>query len=244
MKKLHQIIAIEKGHKTQTLADITEVYKTFQKPGLFNGFTKMYSPVDEDGLQLPPEQQRVQYHAEALLSSVAEKMSDLINTSATKDWANTQAKADVVVDGKTLLEGVPATFLLYLEKQLDNIKAEISKLPELDPSYDWSRDENIGVWKATPVKSHRTQKVHRPIVKYDATEHHPAQTELITEDQIVGYWTTTRLSGAIQTPRKELLKKRVRKLIDAVKQARAQANEQPVEQKEVAKAVFDYLLGE
>lgn len=242
--KLHQVIAIEKGNKQQALKELTKIYHVFQQQKLFNGFVKQYEPTNEDGLRLPPERARVQFHAEALLSSIAETMTAMINLTASKDWANTIAKADVVVDDQTLIKNAPATLLLFLEKQLSDLKDEVDKIPELDPAFDWDRDKNTGVWKSKPVQSHRTQKVHTPIVKYDATEHHPAQTEMITEDQIVGHWQTVRLSGAIQAPRKEILRKRVRKLMDAVKMARAKANEAEADKREVAKPIFDYLLAE
>jgi hypothetical protein len=244
MTKLHQVIAIEKGNKQQAYKDITAVYQTFQKPKLFNGFVKKYEPTDEEGLRLPDDRQRVQFQAEALLANVAETMTSMIDLAAQKDWANTVASADVVVDGETLIKDAPATLLLFLEKQLSDLKDEVEKLPELDPAHDWERDENTGVWKSKPVKSHRTNKVQRPIVLYEATKEHAAQTQLITEDQIVGHWTTVRLSGAIQSPRKEKLRKRVRKLMDAVKMARAKANECEAEKKDVAKPIFDYLLKE
>ena len=242
--KLHQVIAIEKGNKQQALKELTKIYHTFQQSKLFNGFTKQYEPTNEEGIRLPPERARVQFHAEALLSNIAETMTGMINLTASKDWANTIAKADVVVDDQTLIKDAPATLLLFLEKQLSDLKDEVDKIPELDPAFDWDRDENTGVWKSKPVQSHRTQKVHTPIVKYDATEHHPAQTEMITEDQIVGHWQTVRLSGAIQAPRKALLRKRVRKLMDACKMARAKANEAEAAKREVAKPIFDYLLAE
>jgi hypothetical protein len=242
--KLHQVIAIEKSNKKQSLDDITEVYKTFQKPKLFSGFVKQYTPTNEEGLHIPDERQRVQFHVEPLLARVAETMTAMIDLTARKDWANTNAAADVVVDGETLISDAPATFLLFLEKQLKDLKDQVEKIPELDPAHDWEHDKNTGVWKSKPVSSHRTQKVHTPIVKYDATPEHPAQTEMIIEDQIVGHWKTTRLSGAIQSPRKALLKKRVRKLMDAVKMARAKANECEAEKCEAAKPLFDYLLAE
>lgn len=242
--KLHQVIAIEKGNKAQALKDITAAYQTFQKPALFSGFVKQYEPTHEEGLRHPEKRQRVQYRAEALLATVAETMTAMVDMAASKDWANTIAKADVVVDDVILLKDAPATFLLFMEKVLKDLKDELEKIPELDQANDWNRDENTGVWKSQPVQSHSTQKVHRAIVKYDATEHHPAQTELITEDQIVGYWTTVKLSGAIQSPRKALLRKRAGKLMDAVKMARAKANEAVAEKRAVAKPLFDYLLAE
>ena len=45
-----------------------------------------------------------------------------------------------------------------------------------------------------------------------ATEEHPAQTQLITDDQIVGYVTTVKRSGAIPRELKRNLLRRIEKL--------------------------------
>ncbi len=244
MTKLNQIIAIEKGTKQQAQKELTAIYHTLQKPNLFGGFTKTYEPKDEEGDRFPDESQRIQYHAEDLLARIAEQMTDLFDVTAAKDWGNTAARADVVIDGETILEGVPATYLLFLEKQFNDLKSEIEKLPELDPAHDWTMDENAGVFKSAAVKSGKTRKVAKPIVLYDATPEHPAQTQLIQIDETVGYWTTVRMSGAIRTPRKAQLRQRIRKLIDAVKFAREEANMTVIEKHDIAKPIFEYLLAE
>jgi len=240
--KLNQVIAIEKGTKNHALSGITTIYHTFQKPALFEGFAKTYRPIDEEGQRFPDETKRVQMRADALLDQVATALSELMNVTAAKDWGNTTAKSDVVVDGEVLLHDVPATFLLFLEKQLSNMQAEISRLPELDPAHAWQHDDNTGLWRSSPVESTRPKKVHKVIVLHPPTKEHPAQTQLVQEDQVVGHWTTVQLSGAIQTPRKEKLMQRIRKLIDAVKMAREAANETVVEKREVAEPIFRYLL--
>ena len=48
---------------------------------------------------------------------------------ATQDFANCQAKANVVVDGQTILKEVPVTHLLFLEKQLVDLRTFIDGLP-------------------------------------------------------------------------------------------------------------------
>jgi hypothetical protein len=59
--KLNQIIAIEKGIKSRVSSELTKLYKTVQKPDLFNGFSKIYQKKDEESEDLPPEQKRVQF---------------------------------------------------------------------------------------------------------------------------------------------------------------------------------------
>lgn len=244
MPKQNQIVAIEKGVKTQNYALKSQVYKAFQQAQLFNGLTRTYQKNDDDGEDFPPESKRVQRNAAADLNTLAESCKELFDITATKDWGNTQAKADVVVDEVVILSGVPATYLLFLEKQLNDMKDELNKLPTLDPSFDWYLDGDSGLYKSAPVQTTKTKKVPEVIVKYEATVEHPAQTELIPVDKVVGTWTSTALSGALPLTRKQSLQRRITKLIQAVKFARETANETPVLRIEAGAAVFDYLLAE
>ena len=85
--------------------------------------------------------------------------------------------------------------------------------------------------------------MQKPIVLYDATEFHPAQTQLVTQDETVGHWHTVKHSGAVPAPRRKLLLERAEKLLQAVKFAREQANNSDVEQKKIGSKVMNYLLG-
>jgi hypothetical protein len=169
-------------------------------------------------------------------------MTELFDVTATKDWANCSAKADIVVDGRVLVEGAPAPFLLFLEKQLADLSTFVGKMVELDPASDWNVDPTSGLFKTEPSATQRTKKVQRPIVLYDATEHHPAQTQLITEDVVVGQWVTVKFSGALPAPRKKALLARIEKLAHAVKFAREQANASDVVERKVGNTVLDYLF--
>src|SRR5215472_1153711 len=108
MAKLNQIIAVEKGVKSQSFQELTEAHQALQKPTLLAGIARTYRPKDEEGEQLPPESTRVQLKAEAVIAQTTESLTRLFDITATKDWANCKAKADVVVDGQTLLSAVPA----------------------------------------------------------------------------------------------------------------------------------------
>lgn len=241
--KLNQILAIEKGVKTRVYGEFTDLHKATQKPALMNGFHKTYQPRQEGGETYPPERQRVQYNHTDVIKRVARILGELFDITATKDFANCSARADVIVDGEPLLKGVPATYLLFLEKQLSDLQTFFAKMIELDASEDWQQDPSSGLHKTEPTRTQRTQKVQRPIVLYDATEHHPAQTQLITEDVVVGSWNTVKFSGAIPTPQKKEIVERIEKLTKAVKFAREEANTQEVERKHLGKEVFDYLFG-
>ena len=243
MAKLNQIIAIEKGIKARAYSEISELHKAIQKPELFNGFSKTYQKKDEDGEDLPPEKKRVQFVATEVLRSVERSSTELMDVTARKDWTNCVAVADVVIDGKTLIHGAPVSYLLFLEKQLTDLRTFAANLPILDESDNWTKDVNSGLYKADETKTHRTKKVQKPIVLYNATPEHPAQTQMITEDVIAGFWTQVKQSGAMPKPERQALGERIEKLLRAVKEARETANiHDESETPNVGAAIFGYLL--
>ncbi|MBW1784902.1 MAG: hypothetical protein JRL30_29685 [Deltaproteobacteria bacterium] len=242
MTKLNQVLAIEKGVKARTTSAITKLYHQVQKSELLGGLAKTYQPIDEDGQQYPPERKKVQVRAEDVLKDTSRVLSELFNTVAQKDWANCDAKASVVVDGKELVKDAPVTYLLFLEKQLTDLRTITSKIPSLDGSEDWNYDSATGMYKTSPVQTTRTEKVKRAIVLYAATPEHPAQTQLISEDIVAGYWTTTKQSGALTADRKVELLERIEKLLEAVKFAREAGNNSDAPRVTIADAIFGYLL--
>lgn len=242
--KLHQIIAIEKDVKSRVVSFLTEAYHTLQKPALFDGFTKVYEKTDEDGEDLPDEKKLVNYQVEEMLQSIAEQCTEFFDTVARKDKANCSALADVEVDGEVLLERIPSTHLIFLEKQLKDLRTVIDNLPTLDPAVSWALDAGSGLYKSDEQRTAKKTKIQEPIVLYKATTEHPAQTQLITKDKTVGYWNTVKQSGAVTPKRKKLLQKRVQELIKAIKFAREKANETEAPKVNVGQSIFDYLLKE
>ncbi len=240
--KLNQIIAIEKGTKSRSLQELTEAHHALQKPALLSGISRTYRPKDEEGEQLPSESTKVQIKAEDIIRDTVESLTRLFNVVATKDWANCKAKADVVVDGKKLLSNVPATYLLFLEKQLVDLHTFIKKLPVLDASETWTFDPSADCWATEPVQTVKTKKVPRNHVKAEATDKHPAQVEVYYEDITVGYWRTVKFSGALPARRVNELLARVEKLQEAVKFAREEANNMEVEDIKTGAAIFNYLF--
>jgi hypothetical protein len=241
--KLNQIIAVEKGVKSKAHQDLTAAHHGLQKPALLAGISRTYQPKDEEGEQLPPESTRVQVKAEDVLRETAKTLTRLFDVTATKDWANCTARADVTVDGRVLVSEVPVAYLLFLEKQLTDINTFVRKLPVLDASESWTQDPSTDAWKTESVRTLRTKKVPRNHVKAEATEKHPAQVEVYYEDIPVGYWTTVKFSGALPARRVNELLERVEKLQQAVKFAREEANGSDVTDQRVGDAVFGYLFG-
>lgn len=244
MAKLNQIIAIEKGVKARAYSELTELNKALQKPELFNGFSKTYQKRDEDDADLPAEKKRVQYDVADVLRSVERLMTDYMDTTARKDYTNCVAAADVVMDGNVLIAAAPVSFLLFMEKQLTDLRTLASSIPVLDEGESWAKDPNSGYYTSAPVSTHRTKKVQKPVVLYPATVEHPAQTAMVTEDIIAGFWTQVKQSGAMPKPERQKLSERIERLIRAVKEAREAANNHDeILTESVGASIFSFLFG-
>lgn len=207
------------------------------------GHTRNYVPTVEDEAALPPEQQIVQMTYQTALEEAEKAWRELWDITATKDFGNCFARADVVIGGEVIISAVPATFLLSMEKQLGDVQSFVEKLVELDPSEVWSYDDNTGLSKTEATQAHRTRKVQQVLTLSAATEQHPAQAQIISVDQVVGHWNTTKFSGAIARTKKRELAARVETLLRAVKQARARANMTPVVKQKVGAALLAYVFG-
>lgn len=244
MPRLNQIIAVEKGVKSRSFAELTEAHHALQKPTLLAGISRTYRPKDEEGERLPPESTKVQVKTEDVIRKTVASLTRLFDVTATKDWANVTARADVVVDGRTILVDVPVTYLLFLEKQLVDLHTFVRKLPVLDPAESWGFDNSADCWATEPVETVRTKKIPRNHVKAEATEKHPAQVEVYYEDVPVGYWRTVKFSGAVAATRVNELLERVEKLQQAVKFAREEANSTEVTDVRAGEKVLGYLFGQ
>ena len=245
MAKLNQIIAIEKGIKSRVYSEVGELHKALKKGELFNGLVKEYKAKNDEDEVLPSERKRVTYTVDGILQTLERLTVELFDVTARKDWTNQTAFSDVIVDGKVLLPLAPVSYLLFLEKQLTDLRTIADGIPLLDEAEDWKRDENSSLFKTEPTATHRTRKIAKPIVLYPATPEHPAQTQMVTEDVIAGYWHTTKHSGAWPKPKRAALIERIDKLLRAAKEAREAANnlaEAP--SPPVGALVFGYLMGD
>lgn len=243
MTLLNQIIAVEKGVKTKSEREFTKIHHEITKVNLLSGLDRKYSPKDDEGDHLPPESTLVQLTVPSALATAEQALTRLFDVTATKEYANATAKADVKIDGKVLIADVPVTYLLFLEKQLTHLHTFVSKLPTLDPSEKWTPSTSAtGTFETEGAQSTKSKKVPRNHVKAPATDKHPAQVELFHEDVIVGTWTTKKFSGAITADRHAELVSRVEKLQEAVKYAREDANSAEVKDVAPGKAVFGYLF--
>lgn len=243
MAKLNQIIAVANGKKTQCQKAVTEVYHKLQKAALLTGIARTYRPKEDDGDRLPAESKHVQYRVGDAVAEATAAWADLFDVLATQEFANCDARSDVVVDGKTIAAAVPVTYLLFLEKQLVDIGTLVEKLPTLDPGEQWEFSDAQNCWATKPSETTRTKKIPRNHVLAEATKEHPAQVQVYNEDVLAGYWTTINFSGAIPEREKAGMLAKVRKLQEALKFAREQANAIDVTTQKVGQPIFAYLFG-
>ncbi len=167
-----------------------------------------------------------------------------LDATAQKEKTNQYAKADVTVNGTTLLSEIPATLLLTLEKELVSYRNIYSAIPTLQPGVKWIEAEDLGpgIFKTDKVEIRaKTEKLrlHKEISK--ATEKHKAQIDQWTEDRPVGQYETTNVCGMITPARKSVLLGRIDELIRAVKKARTRANKELVVDIHIGKSIFDFI---
>ena len=208
MPKLNQIVAIEKGEKTAVNKETAPLFHDAKNAAKFAGLTKTYEPLEEDGPVYPGESVPVQRTVVDLLDAFAKPSTRLLDVIATKEMANTEAFADVVVDGQTIVERAPVSFLLQLEKYLQQeVRGLVVSLPTLDTAQSWEPSESgeRGVSETPVTQRHKNKKITRPMVLAPATDKHPAQVQLVNEDILEGYWNEKRFSGAISGQRKQEL---------------------------------------
>ena len=241
MAKLNQILATERHIKTTAENEFTRIFHDIQKTDLLIGQARTYRPKDEGGEKHPDETKRVQLRAEDALARVKENLTKLLDATGAKDTTNCHARADVKVAGTVLLKDVPATHLLWLDKRLTDLLTLARKLPILDASESWHRDEAQGLWSTKPVESVKTKKITRPMVLVQATKEHPAQVKEVSEDVVAGYWSTTKYSGALPRDRVETLISRIEEVQQAVRYARQEANSVPVVELK-SSPILDYIF--
>lgn len=243
MTRLNQIIAVEKGIKNVVNREVTDAYHLLQKNALLTGISRVYTPKDDEGDALPAEYTKVQANALDIIKQAQNSLTKLFDVTATKDWANLKATADIVIDGKALITGVPVTYLLFLEKQLTDMHTVFKKLPVLDGSETWAYNESQACYASTPTQTIKTKKIMKAFEKAPATDKHPAQVDTFTEDVLVGTWNTTKLSGALPATVVSELVAKVEKLQAAVKFARETANSIEVTEQKVGEPIYKYLFG-
>lgn len=240
---LSQMLGVEKKVKQTANKRLGGLQRDLGRVPQMQGLSRTYRPLNEDDPErLPSEGVRVQVKAEDIIAQVAETMTDLFDVVLTREAGNAVAHADITVGDVVVARQVPVTYLLFLDKQLDDLATILRGVPTHDPSEEWTFDASTGVYRTPERETHRAKKVPFPFVKAPATDKHPAQVETQFEDKVVGMWTKIQYSGALPSERVHTLLRRVEALQRAVKLARERANSTEIPQQKIGDEVFSYLL--
>jgi hypothetical protein len=241
--KLHELLAIEQDRKHKANQAIGEAVNTFTKKDTsFDGMIKHYVAMEEDSEQIPDETKELVSTVKDKLSSSIESIVAGIDAHLTKEETNASntAKAELKV-GNTDFGTWSATSLLALEGHLTKIKEMYQSIPTLDSTRKWDFDNQKGMYRTEEEVKFRSIKRPKVIVKYEATKEHPAQTELLYLDFQVGKYETVYFSGKITPTQKATLIKRIDDMLEAIKVARAKANNVEVQDIKVGQKIFDFI---
>ncbi len=139
MPKLHELLAVEPDLEGTSKKVVAEARKTFDKPPIFFGFTRKWVmfAADEQDQAPPDEHQHMTTTVADKLGYVSDHLARYYDAVLSKETANQHATADLVVDGVTLLQGAPATFLLGLENKLKSLRGMYEAIPTLPVGVEW-----------------------------------------------------------------------------------------------------------
>lgn len=247
MARAHHLLAVWDGIKTKLWSVMTEAYKNlFPKVGEFTGFERTFHPLmetlnDRPVAAIPPESKKTVRTVAKVIEGLREPFIKAVNTAHSLEQANSAAKENIVVDDVVLAEDVPVNQLLWLKKVMDELETLAETIPTLSADQDWTYFDN-GLFVAPTKQSFRTAKVLRSHVKYEATEHHPAQVDSYTEDVPTHAVSTRDFSGACRADDKAEVLDRIAKLKAAILYARENANNGEAQKVKVAKAMFEYIF--
>ncbi len=253
MSKLHELLAVEgdlDGIYKKVLEEATNTFN--KKPGLFYGFNKRLEMFEEGAPEAPEENQEITTTVREKLNYVVDHIIRYFDAVLQKECTNQQAFADVVIDGVTIAEKVPATFLLGLEAKLKTIRKMYEAMPTLPPGKKWENDPTRGadVWiTSIPEEKFKTAKTfqHKVLVPAQFPKEGeggtslPAQIERWEETENVGKYVTTTWSGMVSSAEKSVLIGRIDKALRAIKKARQRANTTEVVKRNIGKDIFDYI---
>lgn len=249
MAKIHELLALESDKVAAANALVDEGVVTFsKKPDHFLGLIKTVEMYDEQrSAEGTTDVKEIVTSVDDKLDHVWTALIEAIDVTTAKENSNTvpAARADVIIGDKKILENVPATALLALEKKLRRIQDLYNAIPTLDPAYAWIPDTDSAVkgamTTAHPQEQQKTEKVHDFKVMVPPTDKHPAQVTEFTLDRNVGKIKTIRTSGMVSPATKALWLKRIADLASAVKEARSRANMADVARLPAGAAIREFI---
>lgn len=259
--KLHEVLAVQTARGKRAAEIVSETKGTFSKKERHfdRKDLSFESIMDESTAEQKREAEEVRTQVKSniegnshgMVTTVLQKLiytfkflRDAWDANLQIDATNQTAKADIVIDGRTLSKDVPATFLLWMAKQLDTVRDLCIGIPTLDPALGFSQnsDDEPGIFRAKDQARVTTKKTMRSHVAHPGTDKHPPQVQTYNEDVPVGRIVTQLWSSKYTPAAKSELLGRIDKLLEAVKKARMRANQAEVVQMKVAEDLSAYIL--
>lgn len=251
MAKLHELLAVKTnldGQADKAVGDQKDLFN--KKRHHFGSQIKQFTPLAEGSKTTVEEQSEIQTTVAKELEWLSGIFAKHMDNTYQIDIANTQARADVVLEDDkdtVLLKNVPTTALLAMEGQITKIQELVTAIPTLDPSKGFMPDaqKGPGYFQARETVNNRTKKVKKVLIKYEATKEHPAQTEVYDADEVTGTLRTQEWSTLVTPAQKADMLDRCDILLRAVRRARSRANDFEIETSgnKVGKAVLSYVFG-
>lgn len=242
MTTQHAVVLLERSTRMAAQAAIGDLFGNALHAPNFTGYTRRYEALDENAPDEGTETQLPRLRAHDVLQQLRSTLVEPWNLHATRDRGNMFASGTITIGDHLSVEDVPLVTLLALEKQLIGLRRSFADLPERDPSVAWVLDNEQDFWRSPEIKKARTKAVPKGSEVAPATKEHKAQVIPYTDNETVGHTVTTVFSGAITPREKARLLRRTDALINAVKAARADANNRPAETFEPAADLLGYLF--
>lgn len=245
MGKLHELLAVEQDLRAKAQSAMAKAKSLFTDgQGKLVGQIRTYRPLTEGGEPQPDESTVLATTVADELRSLRDSFLGWLDAAVQKEVTNQGTSADVVVDDKTLLKGLPAPALLNLEAKLTELRQVLSAVPTNDPSESWEWSAQEGRYVSKERITFRTKKVMKSFLAHEATKEHPAQVQVYNEDERVGTWTTVIHSGMLSPTRKAILVDRLDALILGVRRARQRANDIDTNNLQVGDTLWEFLFRE
>lgn len=255
MGKLYEVLAVEGDAQGRAVKLVAETKATLSnKENLFKGHIRNLRLFDQNAERMTEidtiqKKDKTEIKVE---STVPDSMnylgcilSDYWDVMYQKEATNQVAKADIVMDGVTLLKDVPVTFLLCMENRLKDLRPVLEAIPTLAPGVQWKLDEGYGrfIYTSPEITDMKTKEDTEYRIIVQPTDKHPAQVVPVKTQFNIGAFTRTDWSGMISSAEKARLLEQFDKLAKAIKEARQRANAVDVITTKVGDTLIRTLLG-
>lgn len=232
--RLHQVVAVQHGVEDEATAQLKQLRHLLTVGGDQNPLTGLSRTYEArgDNDEKPPAYRKVQATAAELIAAAMKGQSRLLDLKLIREEGNCKARADVTVDGITVLADVPVGYLLFLEGKLDELIKIIDSIPVLNPAVAWDNTAaglREGEWASPVAKREVKDRVPKvqllsPAQVIDGQRFEP-QFRPYEAEGVIGWWNTIQYSGEMDPKVAQAIRERAVALREAIRFAREKANQ-------------------